>query len=241
MKVRAAVVTVGLVAASLVTPLVASAQETPQNSATDQDRSQGRRFVAMDTITGLLGVSRGDIISHVRTGGTIAGLAVENGSSGDAVVGALMDVVDVRIAEALDAGKIDEERAVAIRAKASDRVTLLVFDTHDVPRTRPGNPGIGNGEFRSLVMDTIQDSLDINQGQLVSHIRTGGTLTELALENGSDGPTLESGIVAAISDWIDQAEVNGDLTAEQADRWLERATERIGWMMNKVFKPGKGR
>ena len=241
MKVRAAVVTVGLVAASLVTPLVASAQETTQNTATNQEQNQRRRFVAMDTITGLLGVSRGDVISHIRTGGTIAGLADENGSSGDAVVGALMEVVDARIEEALDAGNIDVERADEIRVTALDRIGRLVFETHERPRGRWGNPGIGSGEFRSLVMDTIQDALDINQGELVSHIRTGGTLTELAEENGSDGPTLESVIVAAISDRIDQAETDGALTPEQADRWLERATERIGWMMNKVFKPGKSR
>lgn len=241
MKVRAAVVTAGLVAASLVTPLVASAQETPQNAATGQEQDQRRRFVAMDTITDLLGVSRGEVVSHVRTGGTIAGLAEENGSTGETVVDALMDVVDARIAQALDAGNIDEERADAIRATALDRVTKLVFETHDGPRVRPGNPGIGNSEFRSLVMDTIQDSLGINQGQLASHVRTGGTLTELAEDNGSDGPTLESEIVAAVSDRLDQAVTEGDLTPERAERWLGRATARVSWMLNKVFEPGKGR
>lgn len=240
MKVRALLVTVGLVAASLVTPLVATAQETPQDAAAPQ-HAQRHRGVAMDTITDLLGVTRGDVISNVRTGGTIAELAEENGSSGEAVVDALMAVADERIDAALDAEKIDEERAAEIRAKVLERVTNLVFETHDGPRGPRGNPGIGNGEFRNLIMDTVQESLDINRGQLVSHIRSGGTLTGLAEDNGSDGPTLEADLVAAVSDGLDAAVADGGLTDEQAADLLERATARISELMVKVFQPGNGR
>lgn len=239
MKWKIAVV-VGSLIAAMAVPAVAFAQEAPSsdNSATQENR--GRFGEPMDVVTDLLGVSKGDVISHVRTGGTLASLAEENGSSGDAVIDALMVVVDERIDEAVASGDADPDKAEEFRAKMLERITTFVYTTHDGPDGgRRGNPGIGNGEFRSLMMDTIQSTLDVNQGQLVSHIRTGGTLAELAEENGSSGPELEADLVAAVDARLAQAVVDGDITEEQAAQLLERATEHIGEMVYKVFTPGR--
>ncbi|MDR9451544.1 MAG: hypothetical protein RI637_10045, partial [Acidimicrobiia bacterium] len=192
----------------------------------------------MDAILDHLDVSRGEVISHVRTGGTLADLAEENGSSGEQLVEVLLTVADDQIDAALQAGRIDEAKAEELHRRAEERITNLVFSTHDWPH--PG-PGLGNRPFRGLVLGTTMEFLDLNQGQVVSHVRTGGTLAELAEENGSSGPELEAALVEAVTQLLDGLVAEGRISQEQADRLLERATKRIGVIVYAVHKPGNGR
>ena len=230
---------VAAIAAGTVVPQVAStpSNDTAPPPAQAQDQDNGRfQGDFMDTVLEVLGVSRGQVISHVRTGGTLAELAEQNGSSGEELVDALVDVANDKIDAALAAGAIDEARAEELRAEAEERITDAVYSTHG-----GGNPGLGNKPFRGLILDTTMDFLDLNQGQVVSHVRTGGTLAELAEENGSSGPELEGALVDAVDARLQEAVANGDIDPEQAERLLERATNRIGEIVYKVHTPGRGK
>lgn len=239
MRFRAGIITASLIAASLAVPLAAGAQPASTPPAVPQGRLHG---IVMEIVTTTVGVSRGDVISQVRTGGTIADLAADNGSSGQEVVDALMVVVEDHLDLALAEGRIDEAKADEIRAARLVRFTSLVFETHDGPADgRFGKPGIGNGGARQLLVNTIQETLDINHGQLLSHIRTGGTLAELAEENGSSGPELEAALVAAVDARLDQAVAYSDIDEDRAAELLEKAVTRIGEMVYKVYQPGNGR
>ena len=222
--------------AAAQTPEAAEAQEQRQEQAQDQDNGR-RQGDLMDALLGHLDVSRGDVISHVRTGGTLAELAEENGSSGDELVDVLMAVVDAKIDQAIADGA-DPERAEEFRANAAERITNMVFSTHDGPG---GNPGIGNGEAKDLLLDTVMDFLDVNKGEVVSHVRTGGTLAELADENGSSGPELEAALVAAVQARVDQAIDDGKISEERGDEIVANAAERINEVVYKVHTPGQGR
>ena len=228
-------------------PAVAGAQ-TPDQASTQaqsaQAKEQGRwQGTIMETITTELGVSKGDVISHVRTGGTIAELADANGSSGEALLETLLTIVEDRIAEALANDVIDVPRADEIRANATERLTALIFNTHEGrdANSRNGNPGVGNRQARQLLMETVQSTLDVNRGELVSHVRTGGTLAELAEENGSSGPELEAALVQTVSDRLDEAVANDAITTERAAEILAEATERISEIVYSVHQPGNGR
>lgn len=235
--VKAGMAVVALVGGTLVPQAAQAPTDTPAAVAQDQD--QGRRQGdLMDAILDHLDVSRGDVITHLRTGGTLADLAAANGSSGEELVAVLVAVVDEKIEAALEAERIDEAKAEELRQKAEDRITNFVFGTHNGPGA---GPGLGNRPFLGLVLDTTMEFLDLNQGQVVSHVRTGGTLAELAEENGSSGPELEVALVAAVSEVLDGLVADERITREQADALLERATERIGVIVYAVHTPGKGR
>lgn len=236
--VKAGMAAVALIGGTIAPQATAQVPADPPPAvAQDQDRGKHQGDL-MDAILEFLDVSRGDVISQLRTGGTLAELAEENGSNGDELVEVLLAVVDEKIETALANGRIDEAKAAELRQKAEERITNLVFGTHDGPR--PG-PGLGNRPFRGLVLDTTMEFLDLNQGQVVSHVRTGGTLAELAEENGSSGPELEAALVAAVSEVLDGLVAEERITREQADALLERATERIGVIVYAVHTPGKGR
>lgn len=235
-KIRAGLLAASLVTASLAVPTAAIGQEAETPPPATQGRFQG---VIMETITELLGVSRGDVISEIRTGGTIAELAAAYGSSGDLVVGALMDRVDDRLAGAVEAEKIDQAEADAKRADALERISALVFDVRE-RRDGARNPGIGNGEARQLLIDTVQAALNINQGELVSYVRAGGTLAELAEENGLSGPELEVVLIEAASVRISQAVADGLIDETRATELLDKAASKIAELVYQVRQPGNG-
>ena len=235
--VKAAMVAVALVGGTVAPQVAQVPADPPPAAVQDQDRGTFQGDF-MEAILDHLDVSRGQVISHLRTGGTLADLAQEHGSSGDELVEVLLAVADGKIDQALEAGRIDEAQAERLRQRAEERITRFVFATHDGP---PSRPGLGNHPFRGLVLETTMEYLDLNQGQVVSHLRPGGTLAELAEENGSSGTELESALVDAVAELLDSLVDEGRITPEQADRLLERATKRISVIVYAVHTPGNGR
>jgi hypothetical protein len=71
-------------------------------------------------------------VSHVRTGGTLAELAGEHGSSGADLVAAMLGVIAERVERAVADGRLDEGRAADLLAQAEQRLTRVVYEV-DVP------------------------------------------------------------------------------------------------------------
>ena len=214
----------------------AMAQETPPDNpgaAQDQGRFQGP---LMDTILTFLDISKGDVISNWATGDALADLAEANGSTGEALAEALMDVVNARIDEAVANGNVDQERAAELKAKAEERINHLVFEAHGGPG---GGPGLG-GEIRQGLMDVIEEELGLNQGQIVSHVRTEGTLAELAEENGSSGEELVDALYAYVEAKVQTAIDEGNISEERGVEILENAVDRLNHMVFDAHEPGRG-
>lgn len=230
-------VTAAMVAALTVIPAagaVAQQVDTPAQ-ARAQDQHQGRfQGDLFDAVLDHIGVNRGEVVSWVRTGGTLAELADEQGSSGEALVAAMMEVVDARIDEAIANGA-DPERAAEFRESAEARITDVVFSRHD------GNQGVGNSDAKGLILDTVTELLGVNRGRVISWVRTGGTLAELAQEHGSSGEALEAALVGAVQQRVDEAIASGKITVERGLEIVENATARIGEIVNEVHTPGRGR
>jgi transcriptional regulator CtsR len=232
---KAGAAAVVIAGATFAAPDVAQ-EARPENApahAQDQGRFQGP---IMDTIIEFLDVSKGEVISNWATGNTLAELAEENGSSGTELLDALMAMADARIDEALANGRIDETEAEELRARAEDRLTPLVFDAHN----RLGRPGLG-GQVRAELTDVIENELDLNHGQIISHVRTGGTLAELAEENGSTGAELVDALLAVVEERVEATLAEGIISEERAAGILENAEARLNRLVFEVHEPGRGR
>jgi lambda repressor-like predicted transcriptional regulator len=238
------------VAGSLVAgPVIAVAQEAPADAppaaeqtapASDREHRPAKpRFkgIFMETVMETLGVTKGEVISALRSGSTLAELAEENGSSGEELVDALVAVVAGHLAQAVEDGKITQERADEILANATERITNFVFSTHDGPR----GPRDGEGpRFKGIFMETVMETLGVTKGEVISALRSGSTLAELAEENGSSGEELVDALVAVVAGHLAQAVEDGKITQERADEILANATERITNFVFSTHAPGRG-
>ena len=140
---RRALVSIAVVASMVLGATAALAQEpaTDRPQATRQGEGPAKTrygaFMLNQTME-FLDVNKGQIVSTLAKGDTLADLATEQGSSGDELVDALVAVVDTRLQQAVTDGTITEEEAADYLARAKDRITNAVFEPH--------HPGRGNGE-----------------------------------------------------------------------------------------------
>ena len=84
--------------------------------------------IAADTI----GIDISTLKTEVRAKGSIAAVAADHGSSGQAVIDALVAKGNAAIDKALAAGRITNDQATAMRAKLPTRAATFVNDTMQV-------------------------------------------------------------------------------------------------------------
>lgn len=92
---------------------------------------------------------------------------------------------------------------------------------------------------RRTFMAVVTETLGVNRGQVISTLRTGGTLAELAEEQGVDPAMLIDNLVAVVDGWLDRAVANGRLSAEEAAEKLATAEERITNFVNTPHQRGQ--
>jgi hypothetical protein len=102
-----------------------------------------RAGVRMETVATIIGIDAADLVDALRDGSTIAEVAAANGSSGTAVVGALVEEANERIDEAVAEGKIAAEDAAEAKANAAERIEDMVNGEFE-----PRGHGFGRGPGR---------------------------------------------------------------------------------------------
>jgi lambda repressor-like predicted transcriptional regulator len=223
-----------IVGASFTAPVIA-VDDAPHDAPATAVRAP-RPAAVLDTVAEILGVTRADVVATLRTGGTLAGLAVEQGSSGEALAEALLAIADDRIDEAPAAGTIDDAWAADMRSAVAERIDRVVFE----PYRRVLLPGRG-GDLRRDVIGAVEAELDLPRGRIVSHVRTGGTLAELAEGHGSSGAELVAAMLGVIEERLDQVVADGRLAEGRAVDLLAEAERRLTRVVYEVPVPGRGR
>lgn len=136
------IVAAGALAATLAlgAPAPASAAATPDTTVSAQlnngrpgGRQQALRVVSVRALVRTTADLTGKEVSAVRQalvdGQSLAQFAAANGSSGDAVVKAVVDKASERISKAVTDGRISQEFADAMVKELTRKATELVNDT----------------------------------------------------------------------------------------------------------------
>jgi len=94
-------------------------------------------------VADVLGLEGSEIRDALQGGSTIADLAAEQGVSTDAIVDALVDAAEERVADALESGRIDQEKADEILANAEQHAENVVNGDFEPGQGRGfrGGPG----------------------------------------------------------------------------------------------------
>ncbi len=89
---------------------------------------------------------------------------------------------------------------------------------------RFGHWGFGHGwkGITGVGLDAAADALGMTRADLLTELRDGKTLGEVAQARGVDPQKVRDAVIAAYKQQLDKAVANEDLTRKQADRLLER-------------------
>ena len=144
------------------------------------------------------------------------------GVSADELESALAKAQNAQLDKAVKAGDLTQEQADAIKRwrKSSGRVLGGPGGAHHGPGLgHPGPPGFGGP---GGVLDAVADELGISVESLLTEMRDGKTLAQLAKAHDKTVEDLEGAAEKVLSKRLDAAVEQGHLTRAEADRILKR-------------------
>ena len=143
-------------------------------------------------------------------------------------------------------GTITDEQASSVARTLADADVLR--PPHGFGHHGPGmafdGPGVGVGgpgmAFAVGALDVAAETLGMGEEELLSALRDGQSLAEVAEEQGIAVDDLVDALVAAAQERLDEAGAGGDLTQERADELVAELPERVAEAVERGFDAGPG-
>ncbi len=162
----------------------------------------------------------------------ISKLADRLGISEEELAGAVKDTQLEMIDEAVADGKLTQDQADRLKERIEEGE--LVFPGRGRPGPRERECRIAQG-----VVASAAGILDMTPGDLVAELRDGRSLAQVAEENGMTSEELQTALLDAAQERLDQAVADGKLTQDQADRVFEGLSSNIEKIVNFEPEPGQ--
>ena len=164
--------------------------------------------------------------TELRSGKTLAQVATVKGKSVDGLESALLNALRSKVEAAKAAGKIDAARADRLLQRAPQLVERLVNAT---PRARaPRARGARGG-----LLKAAGTYLGVTPQQLVTELRAGKSLAQVATAKSKSVDGLKQALLAAVKQKVEAAVAAGRLDAARAQQLLERAPAHIARLVNR--------
>ncbi len=157
------------------------------------------------------------------------GVASELGVSVEEVEAAFKASVLGMVDEAVEAGKIDPDKA----AQLKERIEAGNGCWHPHPRATQRAALLVKG----LVVHAAAETLDMTPRELVGELRDCQSLAQVAEAQGVERDDLKSGILDDAEKHLDQAAANGRITEARADEVLQKLTDNIDQIVDTVRCP----
>lgn len=178
--------------------------------ATDAPKTDGNMGqVFLDKLAGVLGIDRAKLDEAMKNAG-----------------GQTLD-------QALQEGKITQQQADQMRSRIDKGISFFMGKG-------PGNMGEKRGAWAGGFMGckTLADALGMTQQDLMSALREGKTVEELAAAKGTTVADIQNKILADTKAQLDKAVQDGKITQDQATKVYDKLQQSIssGDWMNKLQK-----
>ncbi len=183
-------------------PLVARAAPAPASSpvTTQQEafrRGGGLAAALIRSTSDLTGLTGEQVLNELRAGKSLAQIAAANGSSGDAVVQAVVAQVKERLDRLVAAGRLTQAQADQRLATVTTQATEMVNDTTLGQKI---DTRIGNRQERAVMAALVQaasDATGLSASDIVTRLRNGESLEQIVRSAGGDPAAVINAATAA--------------------------------------------
>ncbi len=209
------------------------AQAVRGNSSTKPAQSRrGRQGLAagvLDQVAQELGMTPQDLLSELKGGKTLAQIASEKGADLNTLIDKILEPVKTRLSKMVENGKITQDQA---DQRLSD-LTQKLTDWANNGGPMPGRPG-------AQALDQVAQELGMTPQDLLSELKGGKTLAQIASEKGADLNTVIDKILEPLKTRLDTAVANGKIAQDQADQRFNDAKQKLtDWANNGGPMPGR--
>lgn len=211
-----------------------------KDAAGDKDRDALLRQVfakLFEQSATYLGIAPADLKTKLP-GTSLAAIAnATAGKSRTGLVAYLTNAANDAIAKALADGKITQAQADKAKAAVPDHIANFVDHTWPQAKPRPANPRAKTPSVLSFIadfMNTARDYLGVSQQDLMTQLRAGKSLGEIA--NATAGKSRD-GLITALTNAanakIAQAQTAQKLTADQATALTAKVKDEVSHLVDR--------
>jgi uncharacterized coiled-coil protein SlyX len=182
-------------------------------------------------IAAYLGLTPAQLREQLRSGKSLAQIAVAQGKTVAGLEDAIIADVQTHLDQAVAKGRLTAAQETAVLARLKQRVDDLVNHAFRAGvRARPVHPRLGSA---------VAGYLGVTPVQLRQELRAGKSLAQIATEHGKTVGGLKSAILSAVKARLDQAVATKRLTAAQEQALLDRLSAHLDQLVNRAARPAK--
>ncbi len=221
--------------ATLAEDLTAMMDHPAAGLPVQSDRQSLRRLgeaALLRALTDVTGLQLRDLVEQSRDGATLAEIAQADGVDPQAVVDAALANVTGRVNEMVANGRLTQDQADRLLAEAETFFGEAINRALPAP-SRPVQRAARVWTGMALV-DATAEAAGLSRREVLAQARAGKTLAQIAGENGADVNAIVSDVAAQVTERVNQAVANGNLTQERADEILSTLEADLLEAMNTV-------
>lgn len=205
---------------------IASAQENQPPPPRPDHPIQALRET-VDTVATALGIEPTELMNFIRDGATIAEvIETENGDL-ESIITDVEAVMTERINQAVEDGILTQARADVMLESLNDRIREAFNTTLE----RGRQPLERLGQWTGEIVDILTESTGLEPAELRTQLGDGAILNDLIMANGADPQGVSDDILAVVSERINSAVADGNLTQDRADTLLAEIADNLPlWM-----------
>jgi hypothetical protein len=194
-------------------------------------KEKPRAAVAVKAHAGLLqsaatylGLDRKALVKELRSGKSLAQIATARNKSVAGLETAILNAFKAKVDKAVAAGKLNSTRAQKLVAAAPAVIHKLVTQT---PKAKPATAHVRNGFLK-----VAADYLGLERKALVTELRSGKSLAQVASSKNKSVDGLETALFNAFKAKVDKAVAAGKLNSAVAQMLLQHAPALIERVVN---------
>jgi len=175
-------------------------------------------------IAAYLGLTPAQLREQLRSGKTLAQIAVARGKTVSGLEAAIYADVQTHLDRAVANGRLSAAQEQALLTRLKARLDDIV--NHAAPALgRPVRPRLGGA---------VATYLGVTPAQLRTELRAGKSLAQIATGHGKTVAGLKSAILDAVKTRLDKAVARGRLTAAQEKTILDRLSAHLDQLVNRT-------
>ncbi len=224
----------------------------------------------LKTAATFLGKDEKDVLAALREGKSLAELAAAQGKTREDLIAAISAPANAKVSEALAANKLTAEQAAKAKAEIAGRAAKLVDAKHEPKKDEHKDKDRHKDERKDkdkdederkseqkmridvhkLLGDSLRSAiayLALDPKAVHEQLRSGKSLTEIALANGKTREGLVSAISTPATAKIAELQKQGKLSPEQATKTTAQVAEAAGKIadtkanVRRVTPPGQAK
>jgi hypothetical protein len=218
------------VAALMLVPVAAAKPHHHHHQSVAQLKAHGRASAThhgsvVAAAVAYLQLDRATIAADLEAGQSLAQIATAQGKTADGLVAALLAPAKLRLDAAVAAGRLTSDQETAFLAKLQTAVTAIVNHA-STPHVVPVRVSTAS------ILKPALNYLGLDFRALVTQLRSGKTLAQVAVAQGKTAAGLVDAVVASVKAQLDARVTAGKLTAAQETTFLATLQTNVAKLVN---------